>query len=677
MQQVRPSVCPHDCPDTCGLLVTVEDGRAVAVKGDPEHPFTHGFLCPKVNRYPQRIHSPARLTRPLLRQGPKGAGQFREIGWDQALDLVRERLEATIAAHGPQAVLPFCYSGHMGLVHRFAGQPFFHKLGASLQEWTICSATSSAGFSFSLGGGPSTDIESAKDSDLILIWGNNTLTSNLHAWPFFSQARKKGARLVVVDPYRNRTAARADRHLMLKPGTDAALALGLMSVLIKEKLIDNGFIDQWTSGFEELARRAAEYPPRRAAGICGLPAAEIESLAREYGRARAPYIRLGWGPGRQLKGGMAARTVALLPALKGAFDKPGGGITFSTGAAGDFNLAPLQRPDLVPSGTRSLNMVRLGQSLNEVDDPPVKLLYVYLANPAVAAPDTSAVMRGLAREDLFTVVQEMFLTETAAMADLILPGASSLEVTDLYKAYGHYYVQMARPVIPPVGQSRSTLSVFQELAGRMGFTEEVFGAGEEEIISWLLESDSPFLSGITMERLSTLRPLRLNVPANPYAQGFRTPSGKVELLSPAMARAGLDSLPDGAPSLDPEGQGRFPLQLITPPGHWFLNSTFNEVETLRRAAGEADLIIHPDDAAARGIRDGQTVRVFNLRGECRLKAEVSDRVSPGVGVARGLWWGRYTPGGQGINHLTSQRLADVGGSNAFHCNLVEVEAAAG
>ena len=675
MPEIKPSVCPHDCPDTCGLLVTVENGRAMAVKGDPAHPFTQGFLCRKVNKYPQRIHSPARLTRPLLRTGPKGGGGFKEIGWDQALDLVAQRLEETISSHGPQAVLPYCYSGHMGLVHRFAGQPFFHRLGASIQEWTICAATSSAGFGFSLGHGPNTDIETAVDSDLILIWGNNTLTSNLHAWPFFSRAREQGARLVAIDPYRNRTAAKADHHLMLKPGTDAALALGLMGILIEKGLVDREFINSRTSGFEELAGRAAEYPPEQAAEICGLPASEIERLALDYGRARAPYIRLGWGPGRQLKGGMAARTVALLPALVGAFEKPGGGITFSTGAAGAFNLAPLQRPDLAPAGTRSLNMVRLGKSLNDLADPPIKLLYVYLANPAVAAPDTSAVMRGLAREDLFTVVQEMFLTETAAMADLVLPGASSLEVTDLYRAYGHYYVQMARPVIPLVGQSRSTLSVFQELAGRMGFGEEVFSANEEEIISWLVETDSPYLAGLTMDKLSSLRPLRLNVPENPFTEGFKTPSGKVEFLSPAMAQAGLDPLPDGAPSLDPEGEDRFPLQLITPPCHHFLNSTFNEIEPLRRAAGEADLILHPNDASARGISQGQAVRVFNRRGECRLVANLSDGVSPGVSVARGLWWGRHSPGGKGANHLTSQRLADVGGSSAFHCNLVEVERA--
>ncbi len=673
MAKLEPTVCPFDCPDTCGCLAKVEDGRLVSLRGDPEHPFTRGFLCAKMAHYPRRVHSPARLTQPLLRAGAKGSGQFKPIGWDEAMSLLADKIDETVAAHGAQAILPYSYAGHMGLVHRQGGHAFFHRLGASRLIRTICGATAGAGFAASLGAGPSADIESAARADLILIWGGNTLTTNLHAWPFFLEARRRGAPIVVVDPYLNRTAQAADRHLLLRPGSDAALALGLMHVIIAEDLIDRQFITRWCLGFEELAQRAGEWTPARAEAVTGVPAAQIEDLARAYGRARAPYIRTGFGFSRQLKGAMAMRTVALLPALTGALRKGGGGITRTLSEAAPFNLKALTREDLAPKGTRPFNMVQLGRTLNQAD-PPVRLLHVYLSNPAVVAPDSGQVQRGLARYDLFTVVHEMFLTETARLADLVLPGTSSLEMTDLYRAYGHHYVQMARPVIPPVGRSRSILAVFQELAGRLGFSEPVFKASEDEIISWLLETKSPYLEGITFERLAACRPLRVNAPANPYAEGFATPSGKVEMSLPAWAGLGLDPLPNGEPSLDPEGGPSHPLRLITPPNHHFLNSTFNEVEELRAKAGQAELIMHAQDAAARGIVQGQLVRVFNRRGECVLRARVGGEVLPGVTVAEGLWWGPHAPGGKGINHLTSQRLADLGGSSAFHCNLVEVEA---
>ncbi len=673
MSNWLPSVCPHDCPDTCGLLAEVQGDRITAVRGDPEHPFTRGFVCKKVAQYPQRIHSPQRLTRPLLRNGSKGSGSFQEISWDQALEIIANRLGETVASHGPEAVLPYRYAGHMGLVHRHIGHAFFHCLGASLLGWTICGATAITGYRYSLGQGPGTDMESVVDSDLILIWGNNTQTSNVHAWPFFKKARANGARIVVVDPYRNRTALRADQHIMLRPGSDAALAMGLMQVLISEDLIDHQFIAQHTVGFARMKDRVLGYTPQEVEKISGVPAAEIVQLARDYAAAKAPFLRLGWGPARQLKGGMAQRTIALLPALVGAFNEKGAGIVHNNGAAASLDLSRLTREDLVPPGTRSVNMVQLGNALTKLT-PPIKLLYVYLCNPAVVAPDTSQVLAGLAREDLFTVVHEMFMTETAKYADLVLPGASSMEITDIYRSYCHYYMQMAKPVIPPPGECRSQVEVFQELARRMGFKEEVFSANEEEIISWLLETDSPYLEGITLERLSQCRPLRLNVPANPYAEGFVTPSGKVEFYSEAMAAAGLDPLPAGESSRDPEGGEEYPLQLITPPQHQFLNSSFNEIPVQREQAGPASLLMHTSDAEARGISEGQAIRVFNGRGEAVLMAQVGDRVLPGVTVARGLYWGEYSPGGKGANHLTSQRLADMGGSNAFHCNLVEVEA---
>lgn len=672
MAEMKPTVCPFDCPDTCGLLARVDGDRLLAVRGDPGHPFTRGFLCAKMAHYPARVHSPRRLTQPLKRVGPKGSGQFQPITWDEALDLYERELTRTLAAHGGEAVLPYSYAGHMGMVHRQAGHAFFHKLGASRLGRTICGATAGAGFAASLGAGPSADIASAAEADFIIIWGSNTLATNLHAWPFFQEAGRRGAPIVVIDPYVNRTARAADKHIMLRPGGDAALALGLMHVIIRENLVNRAFVEAWCLGYEELAGRVAQWPPERAARVCGVEAQEIVELARAYGGAAKPYIRTGFGFSRQPRGAMAMRTVALLPALTGALHAGGGGITRTVSEAAPFNLKRLTREDLVSQGVRSINMIALGQALTEAQ-PPVRFLHVYLSNPAVVAPDSGMVLRGLAREDLFTVVHEMFLTETALMADLVLPGASSAEITDLYRAYGHHYVQMARPVIPAVGQGRSILAVFQELARRLGYAEPVFKAGEEEIISWLLDTDSPYLRGVTLEALADGRPLKVNVPANPYAQGFATPSGKVEMALPAWAGMGLDPLPDGEPGVDAQGAGRYPLHLLTPPNPHFLNSTFNEVEALAARAGEAELIMHEDDARARGLVEGDLARVFNDRGSCLLKVRAGRDLLPGVVVAEGLYWGAHTPGGKGVNHLTSQAAADLGGSSALHGSLVEVE----
>ena len=667
----KRAVCTKDCPDTCGLLAEVEDGRIETIKGDPDHPFTNGFICQKAGHFPEHVHSPKRITSPLRRTGPKGAGKFEPIGWDEALDEVASRMKSVSSKFGPEAILPYSYAGHMGLVHRNAGHAFFNRLGASRLNYTICGPAATAGYEASLGSGPSTEIQSASQSDYIIIWGSNTLTTNVHAWPHFNKARKAGATLVVIDPYRNRTAQRVDVHLMIKPGTDAALALAIMQVLIDRDMIDRDFIAQKTTGFEELRVRAAEYTPTRVADICGLSEEMIVRLAEGYGRARAPYIRTGWGPARQLKGAMAMRTIALLPALVGAFDKPGGGITRALGGA-PSDLRCLIRSDLCPPDTRTVNMVELGDALTRLDDPPIKLLYVYLSNPAVVAPQSREVLSGLAREDLFVVVQEMFPTDTTRYADIVLPGASFLEVTDIYRAYGHNYIQMAQPVIPPVGQSRSTLTIFQDLAARLGFKDDVFSLDEMDFIEGFLREESPYLEGVDFEALKSGRAVRLNIPSNPYADGFSTPSGKVEFYSQAMADQGLDPLPDGQPLRDPDGGDSYSLEFITPPHHFFLNSAFNEIDELRERAGQARVMIHPETARARGIADGDPVRVFNDRGECSFLAQVTDDTQAGLLVAEGLHWPSLSPGG-GANQLTSQRLTDMGETCAFHCNLVEVQ----
>lgn len=673
MIEFKRSVCPHDCPDTCGLLVGVEDGRVLSVKGDPEHPFTRGAICVKVKHYPDRIYSPLRLLHPLKRVGAKGAGTFERITWDQALDAIVHQYKQIISESGGEAILPYSYAGTMGVVQFHAGHPFFHKLGASKLLRTICSAAAEAGFAASMGNIPTTDIETSVNSDLIIIWGSNTVVTNMHAWPFFLEARRQGASIVVIDPYKNRTAREADRHLQLKPGTDAALALGMMHVIIKEGLIDKEFIGRHTIGFEQLAGRVDDYPLSRVENITGVPAAEVEWLAREYAQARAPYIRTGWGPSRQLKGGMAMRTIALLPGLVGATHKMGGGITRSTSAAFAFNMNSVIREDLAPPGVRSINMVQLGQALTAVDDPPVKALHVYHSNPAVVAPDSARVLAGLEREDLFVVVHEHLMTETAMYADLILPSTTFLEFTDLNRSYGHYYLQMARPVIEPVGETRSTLAIFNDLAARFAFTEDCFSETEEERIRNLLASGSPYLEGITLDDLQEGRPIRLNVHADIFSKGFGTPSGKIEFYSRSMADQGLDPLPNGEPSTDEAGEGRFHLQLITPPRRQFLNSTFNEIEYLRKQAGEPTIMIHPEDAATRGVEEKMQVRVFNDRGECYLSARLTEDTAPGVTVIEGLYWPRFMPNNRGVNQLTSQRLTDMGESCAFHCNLVEVE----
>jgi len=667
----KRAVCTKDCPDTCGLLAEVQDGRVVTVKGDSDHPFTDGFICRKARHFPEHVHSPKRITTPLKRTGPKGAGQFKPIGWDEALDEVAARMKSVSAKFGPEAILPYSYAGHMGLVHRNAGHAFFNRMGASCLNYTICSAAASAGFEASLGSGASTEIQSASQSDYIIIWGSNTLTTNIHAWPHFNKARKAGATLLVIDPYRNLTARRADIHLMIKPGTDAALALAMIQVLIERDMIDRDFVDHQTLGFEELKERASQYTPARAAAICGLTEEVIIRLAEGYGKARAPYIRTGWGPARQLKGGMAMRTIALLPALVGAFDKPGGGITRMLGGA-PSDLTRLTRPDLRPPDTRTVNMVELGNALTRLEDPPVKLLYVYQSNPAVVAPQSRAVLEGLAREDLFVVVQEMFPTDTTRYADIVLPGASFMEVTDLYRSYGHNYIQLARPIIAPVGQSRPTLAIFQDLAVRMGFRDDVFSLDEMDFIEGFLQEESPYLEGIDLETLKSGRAARLKIKPNPYAEGFATQSGKVEFYSRAMADQGLDPLPDGQPLRDPDGGNGYSLEFITPPHHLFLNSAFNEIDSLRAIAGPARVMIHPATAHPRGIADGDPVRVFNRRGECRFLAQVTNDTQPGLLVAEGLHWPRLSSGG-GANQLTSQRLTDMGETCAFHCSLVDVQ----
>jgi len=684
-------VCPHDCPDTCGMRVTVEDGRAVRVEGDPTHPITRGFLCVKVNQYIEHVYSERRVLTPRRRVGPKGSGEFAAISWEEALDEIATRFAAIVAEHGAEAILPYSYSGTLGLLHNYSmDYRFFYRLGATLLQRTICTAAAVEGNKYTLGSYYGTDPEQFPGAKLIICWGTNPVTSNPHLMPFLKAAQDNGATLVVIDPRRTRTAERADWHLQPLPGSDAALALGLMHVIIAEGLHDEEYVRDYTLGFDELRERAAEYPPARVAELTGIPAEELVRLARLYAATKPAVIRLQYGMQRHSNGGMLVRVVTCLPALIGSWRDPSGGLLMSTSGGFGFNMQALQRPDLLGERRpRSVNMIELGAALTTLNDPPIKALFVYNADPVASAPDTNVVLAGLAREDLFTVVHDTYCTDTARWADIILPATSQLEQLDLHKAYGNYYVQLNTPAIAPLGESKPNTEVFRLLAARLGFTEPCFADSDDDLIEQALDSTHPWMAGITRERLERERWVKLTLPQNapgggfvPFATGgFATPSGKVEFYSERLRDLGHDPLPTHVPLVEsaevtPELHARYPLTLLTPKAHHFINSTFNAVNTLTRREGRPTIEISPTDAATRGIADGALVRVFNDRGECFLHALVIDRVRPGVVASPATWWASKFRGGNGINALTPSRPADMGGGATFYTNLVQVESAA-
>ena len=673
------------------MRVTVEDGRAVRVEGDPTHPITRGFLCVKVNQYVEHVYSERRVLTPRRRVGPKGSGEFVEIGWDEALDEIATRFAAIVAEHGAEAILPYSYSGTLGLLHNYSmDYRFFYRLGATLLQRTICTAAAVEGNKYTLGSYYGTDPEQFPGAKLIICWGTNPVTSNPHLMPFLKAAQDNGATLVVIDPRRTRTAERADWHLQPLPGSDAALALGLMHVIIAEGLHDEEYVRDYTLGFDELRERAAEYPPERASELTGIPAEEIVRLARLYATTKPAVIRLQYGMQRHSNGGMLVRVVTCLPALIGAWRDPSGGLLMSTSGSFGFNMGALQRPDLLGGRQpRSVNMIELGAALTTLHDPPVKALFVYNADPVASTPETNTVLAGLARDDLFTVVHDTYCTDTARWADIILPATSQLEHLDLHKAYGNYYVQLNTPAIAPLGESKANTEVFRLLAARMGFTEPCFSDTDDDLIEQALDSTHPWMAGITRERLERERWVKLTLPQDgpggtfaPFATGgFATPSGRVEFYSERLRELGHDPLPTHVPLVEsaevtPDLYARYPLTLLTPKAHHFINSTFNDVNTLTRREGRPTVEISPADAAARGIADGELVRVFNDRGECFLHALVIDRVRPGVVASPATWWASKFRGGHGINALTPSRPADMGGGATFYTNLVQIERAA-
>jgi len=687
METIVRAACPHDCPDTCAMLVTVKDGVAVKVQGDPDHPFTDGSLCTKVAHYAERTYSPDRLLHPLKRVGPKGKGEFRRISWDEALDEIAAKLKA-LAAVNPESILPLSYAGTMGMLqYSSMDRRFFHKLGATQLERTLCSSAGKAGIKATLGGSYGMDPEHYQDSKLIVIWGSNPITSNLHFWTRAQEAKRRGAKLIAIDPYRSLTAEKCSQHIALLPGTDGALALGMMHVLVTEGLIDRDYIEKYTLGFKELSEKLPEYTPQWAAETCGISVQEVVQLARDYGTLKPAAIRLNYGMQRHAGGGIAARTIACLPALTGAWRDPAGGILLTTADNYNFDHAKLERPDLMPRSStgarpRVINHSKLGDALTAVKSP-VRAVIVYNNNPVAVCPDSSKVVEGFRREDLFCVVMDSFLTDTADYADIVLPATTQLEHTDIHKSYGHLYVLANNPAIAPVGESLPNAEVFRRLAARMGFEEECFRDSDDELARQAIGSGHANLAGMDWESLKRDGWKRLALPKAfaPFAKGgFHTPSGKCEFYSASLKAQGIDPLPfynppAELPSSNPQLASRYPLSFLSPPVRNFLNSSFANLPRFRAAEGEPSLELHSDDAAKRGIADGDAVRVFNDRGSFTLKARVNDKPRRGVVVAPSVWWKKFSGDRRNANELTSQRTADLGGAATFYDCLVEVERA--
>ena len=700
------AACPHDCPDTCAMLVTVEDGTAVKLVGDPEHPYTNGGLCVKVSHYVDRVYDPSRVLHPLRRSGPKGSGQFEQIGWDEAIDEIGTRFESIATEHGGEAIMPVSYLGTQGILNGLnVGDPFFARLGATVTERTYCDSGSCTAYAMTIGDTAGVDPESLVHSKFILVWACNIISTNLHLWPYITEARKRGAKVVVVDPVRSRTAAAADQHIALRPGTDGALALAMAHVIIAEGLTDADYVERYTVGFDEFAERVEQYTPEWAAEETGVPAETIRVLAREYAAAQPSLIRIGVAVERHAGGGQTVRALSVLPALVGAWRQPGGGILQLPLWAFPVNWGAFMHPELLTPGKRVVNQFLLGDALTgglELD-PPIHGLMVYNSNPVVVCPDQAKLIEGLKREDLFTVVSEQFMTDTAEFADIVLPATTQLEHDDIMFSWGHLYITYNQQAIEPLGEAVPNTELFRRLAARMGFDDPVFRRSDDEMIAEAFDWSHPNMEGITVASLKAQGWQRLNVPPAddyaPHAEGnFRTPSGKTEFVASAAAggnfvvplfRQGsndhqpgqpVDPLPHYIPPresvrADPERAARFPLNLLTPKSHAYINSSYANHDHHRKVQKEPSVVIHPDDAAARGISDGVPVRVFNDRGEFTVQAKLDTAVQPGVVVSSLGGWRKHSLGGATLAAVNSTRFADLGNAPTFSDTLVDVEIA--
>jgi len=661
--ELKRSVCPYDCPDACALLVEVVDRQAVKVKGDPEHPYTKGTLCPKMDHYERTVHSPERLTHPLLRIGKKGAGQFKPITWDEAIQEIADRWKDIISQYEAEAILPYSYAGTMGAVQRNCGEGFFYRLGASRLARTICSSAKGYGWASVMGETLAPHPDEVKKSDFIILWGTNALATNIHLLHNVQEAKKCGATIWLVDTYENPTAQMVDKVVLVRPGSDGALALGIMHILVREGWIDHAFIEQHVQGFEQFcAEVLPDYPPDKVSLITGIDVSLLEEMALQYGRSRAPFISLGSGLCRYGNGAMTVRTITCLPALVGAWSKPGGGLFSSISTSKAFNMERVTREDFLRTPTRIVNMNQLGYALTELSSPPIMGLYVYHSNPAVVAPDQTMILKGLMREDLFTVVHERFMTDTARYADIILPATSSLEHADIYRSYGHYGIQRAAAVIPPVGEAKSNWEVFQLLAQAMNFDEPYFSQNVDEVINQLIDPPTEWLKGVDPERLQEGYPVELSLPEN-YKTTFHTPSGKIELYNPNEA----DSLPR---YFEPYGDDA-PFYLMSAPSLYSLNSSFNERPDLLRKKKAPCLQMNSKDAEKKNLQDGQRVIAFNERGQVPFILKLTSKVPQGVLVTEGLFWN----GEGGVNVLTSQRLTDRAAGSTLYDVKVDVRLA--
>ncbi len=676
--QVR-GACPHDCPDTCGLLTEVQAGVAIKVRGNPAHAHTHGTLCAKVNKYAERTYHPERVLYPLKRVGKKGAGQFERVSWGSALSDIAARLQS-IADVDPQAIVPYSYAGTMGLAQSEGmAARFFHKLGASFLDRTICSSAGTEALTHTLGGKVGMKVEFFAESKLIVIWGSNSITSNLHFWRYVQEAKRIGAKIWCIDPRRTETAEKCHEHVQLVPGTDAALALSIMHELIQNDWLDHDYIAQHTTGWPALCEHALQWSPERAAQVCGVSVAQIKQLAREYGEAaklgEPVAIRLNYGMQRVRGGGNATRAVACLPALVGAWRHRAGGLLLSSSGMFPVNRSALFRPDLLAGQTpRTINMSTIGNALLEGvgDDLPrelspefgskIQAVIVYNSNPVAVAPESSKVVQGFAREDLFTVVLEHFQTDTADYADYILPATTQLEHWDVHLSYGHTDVMLNLPAIAPVGEAMPNTQIFRELAAHMGFSDSCFAETDEQLCR------TAFEGAVDFDVLLRDGFAPLSLPDAPFATGgFPTASGKCEFESRTHG------LPDHLPNYEEAtSDARYPLAMISPPARNFLNSTFVNVQSLRDMEGEPLLEISREDAEQRGIAEGSIVKIFNDRGTYRCKAVISQRARAGVVHGLGIWWRKMSLDGKNVNELTSQRLTDMGRGPVFYDCAVQV-----
>ena len=671
--------CPHDCPDTCSLVTTVENGIAIRVQGNPNHPMTDGVLCTKVSRYTERTYHPDRILHPMKRAGPKGSGQFAPVSWEEALSDIANRLTA-IAKHDPQAILPYSYAGTMGQVQGEAmAMRFFHKLGASMLDRTICASAGSEALTYTFGAKMGMRVEFFVESKLIIIWGSNSIGSNLHFWRIAQEAKRNGAKLICIDPRKSETAEKCHAHIALRPGTDAALALALMHVLIQNDWLDHDYIAQHTLGWDALRARALLWTPERAAQVCGITVEQIESLAHDWATTKPAAIRLNYGMQRVKGGGNAVRAIACLPALTGAWRHRAGGLLLANSGNFPVQREVLQRPDLLAGvQPRTINMSTIGNALlqptSNTFGPKIQALMVYNSNPVAVAPHSGEVIKGFAREDLFTVVLEHFQTDTADYADYILPATTQLEHWDIHTSYGHTDILLNRPAIAPLGECKTNTDIFRELAKRMGFTDACFLEDDETLCRMAFDTtqdmEELFAQGFT--NLKTAKGQSL--PDAPFATGaFPSPSGKCEFYSQRLADMGQDGLPDYIANYEvPQANSEFPLAMISPPARNFLNSSFVNLQSLRDIEAEPVLEMHPEDAQARGIQDGDGIRVFNQRGTYHCKARLNNRARPGVVNGLGIWWRKLGLNGTNVNELTSQNLTDIGRAPVFYDCCVEV-----